>query len=133
MKIALTGDSILQRRLNSRDDETLRPLFDLLRGADVSFTNLEVLPNDFQGDAVLESGGSHFGAPSWILDELVDGGFDLFSTANNHSLDYGIAGLHAAHAQLEKRELLFAGTGRNLEEARRPLSARFFPAWRISS
>ncbi len=62
MKIALTGDSILQRRLNSRDDETLRPLFDLLRGADVSFTNLEVLPNDFQGDAVLESGGSHFGA-----------------------------------------------------------------------
>ncbi|MEP9319720.1 CapA family protein [Pseudomonas sp. LABIM340] len=121
MKIALTGDSILQRRLNSREDETLRPLFDLLRGADVSFTNLEVLPNDFQGDAVLESGGSHFGAPSWVLDELVDGGIDLFSTANNHSLDYGIAGLQAAHAQMDKRELLFAGTGRNLEEARRPV------------
>ena len=31
MKIALTGDSILQRRLNSREDATLRPLFDLIR------------------------------------------------------------------------------------------------------
>ncbi|WEZ88710.1 CapA family protein [Pseudomonas sp. NyZ480] len=121
MKIALTGDSILQRRLHSRDDQALSPLFDLIRAADVSFTNLEVLPNDFAGDPALESGGSHFGAPSWVLDELVEGGFDLFSTANNHSLDYGISGLHAAHEQLRKRELLFAGTGRNLEEARRPV------------
>ncbi|QCI09978.1 CapA family protein [Pseudomonas putida] len=121
MKIALTGDSILQRRLHSRDDQTLSPLFDLIRAADVSFTNLEVLPNDFAGDPALESGGSHFGAPAWVLDELVEGGFDLFSTANNHSLDYGISGLHAAHEQLRKRELLFAGTGRNLEEARRPV------------
>lgn len=121
MKIALTGDSILQRRLNSREDATLRPLFDLIRAADVSFTNLEVLPNDFEGDPALESGGSHFGAPSWILDELVAGGFDLFSTANNHALDYGIAGLHAMHRELDKRELLYAGTGRNLEEARRPV------------
>ena len=121
MKIALTGDSILQRRLNSREDATLRPLFDLIRAADVSFTNLEVLPNDFEGDPALESGGSHFGAPSWILDELVAGGFDLFSTANNHALDYGIAGLHAMHRELDKRELLYTGTGRNLEEARRPV------------
>lgn len=121
MKIALTGDSILQRRLNSREDETLRPLFDLIRAADVSFTNLEVLPNDFEGDPALESGGSHFGAPSWVLDELVQGGFDLFSTANNHALDYSISGLHAMHRELDKRELLYAGTGRNLEEARRPV------------
>lgn len=121
MKIALTGDSILQRRLNSLEDATLRPLFDLIRSADVSFTNLEVLPNDFAGDPALESGGSHFGAPAWILDELVAGGFDLFSTANNHALDYSIAGLHAMHRQLRQRELLYAGTGRNLEEARRPV------------
>ena len=66
MKIALTGDSILQRRLHSRDDQALSPLFDLIRAADVSFTNLEVLPNDFVGDPALDSGGSHFGAPAWV-------------------------------------------------------------------
>src|ERR1043166_1210751 len=93
MKLLLTGDSILQRRLQSRVDGLLSPLFDRVRAADVAFTNLEVLANDYRGDPALESGGSHFGAPAWVLDELVDAGFDLFATATNHSLDYGVSGL----------------------------------------
>ncbi len=44
LRLALTGDSILQRRLLSRTDPVVRPLFDLVRGADLAFTNLEVLP-----------------------------------------------------------------------------------------
>ncbi|MBU6497800.1 MAG: CapA family protein [Rhodospirillales bacterium] len=120
LRLALTGDSIIERRLHTRDDAMLRPLFDLIRGADISFTNLEVLPNDFRGDPALESGGSHFGAPEWVLDELVEAGFDLFATATNHSLDYGIAGLKHALAALDRRRLSHAGMGRNLEDARRP-------------
>jgi hypothetical protein len=89
----LTGDSILQRRLNSREDAELRPLFDKVRAADVAFTNLEGLANDYRGDPAQESGGSHFGAPSWVLDELAAAGFDLFATATNHALDYSISGL----------------------------------------
>jgi poly-gamma-glutamate capsule biosynthesis protein CapA/YwtB (metallophosphatase superfamily) len=119
-RVALTGDSIVQRRLLTQQDAMLRPLFDLIRGADVSFTNLEVLPNDFQGDAVLESGGSHFGAPDWVLDELSEAGFDLFAMATNHSLDYGISGLLRAMQAMERRHLSYAGVGRNLEDARRP-------------
>lgn len=98
----------------------MRPLFDLIRAADVGFTNLEVLPNDFRGHPALESGGSHFGAPAWVLDDLVEAGFDLFAFATNHSLDYGIAGLTHALRELDARGLLHAGCGRNLEEARRP-------------
>ena len=41
----------------------------------MAFTNLEVLPNDYRGDPALESGGSHFGAPAWLLDELQEAGF----------------------------------------------------------
>ena len=93
LSLLLTGDSILQRRLNSRDDAELRPLFDKVRAADVAFTNLEGLANDYRGDPALESGGSHFGAPAWVLDELVAAGFDLFATATNHALDYSISGL----------------------------------------
>jgi poly-gamma-glutamate synthesis protein (capsule biosynthesis protein) len=121
LRLALTGDSIVQRRLLTRRDTTLRPLFDLIRDTDVSFTNLEVVPNDFEGDAVLESGGSHFGAPSWVLDELTEAGFDLFATATNHCIDYGISGLLRGIAALEQRGLSYAGVGRNLEEARRPV------------
>ena len=88
LRLALTGDSIVERRLLTLDDATLRPLFDRVRAADVAFTNLEVLANDYRGDPALESGGSHFGAPAWVLDELSEAGFDLFATATNHALDY---------------------------------------------
>ena len=120
LRLALTGDSIVERRLLTLKDAALRPLFDLIRGADIAFTNLEVLPNDFVGDPALESGGSHFGAPAWVLDELTDAGFDLFAMASNHSLDYGVSGLLRAIEAMEKRGLSFAGVGRNLEDARRP-------------
>ncbi len=121
LSLALTGDSIVQRRLLTRTDDTLRPLFDLIRGADLAFTNLEVLPNDFRGDPALESGGSHFGAPSWVIDELVEAGFDLFAFATNHCLDYSISGLLHSMDALERRGVSYAGVGRNLEDARRPV------------
>src|SRR6478735_4579036 len=120
LSLLLTGDSILQRRLNSRDDAELRPLFDKVRAADVAFTNLEGLANDYRGDPALESGGSHFGAPAWVLDELVAAGFDLFATATNHALDYSISGLVHSIEAMEQRGLSFAGVGRHLEDARRP-------------
>lgn len=119
LTLALTGDSIVHRRLLSTTEAEARELFDIVRGADVSFTNLEVLPNDFRGDPMMESGGSHFGAPSWVLDELAEAGFDLFAAATNHTMDYGISGMTAALEALEARTLTFAGIGRNLEDARR--------------
>src|SRR5437868_4630766 len=120
LRLLLTGDSILQRRLQSTSDPELRPLFDRVRAADIAFTNLEVLANDYRGDPALESGGSHFGAPSWVLDELTEAGFSLFATATNHSLDYSISGLLQSLAAMEARGLSFAGTGRHLDDARRP-------------
>ena len=81
LRLLLSGDSILQRWLRSRDDAALSPLFDRVRAADVSFTKLEVLANDYRGDPALESGGSHFGAPAWVLDELAQAGFSLFAAA----------------------------------------------------
>jgi poly-gamma-glutamate capsule biosynthesis protein CapA/YwtB (metallophosphatase superfamily) len=120
LSLALTGDSILQRRLLSTTDPELRPLFDRIRAADVAFTNLEVLANDFRGDPSQECGGSHFGGPAWVLDELRDAGFDLFAAATNHCLDYSISGLLHTIEALEARGLCFAGIGRNLEAARRP-------------
>ncbi|MBO1075437.1 CapA family protein [Roseomonas marmotae] len=121
LRIALTGDSILMRRLGTLTDPQLRPLFDIVRDADVAFTNLECLPNGYRGDPALESGGSHFAAPPWVIDELVDAGFDLFATATNHCLDYSISGLLAAKEELDRRGVLYAGIGQHLGEARMPV------------
>ncbi|MFT8809024.1 CapA family protein [Gluconobacter sp.] len=120
MKICLTGDSILFRQLNSRTDPRISPLFDMIRACDISFTNLELVPNDFVGDPALDMGGTHFGASSWVLDELSVAGFDLFAAATNHSLDYSISGLRKTLDELNSRRLRYAGIGTHLEDARRP-------------
>ncbi len=120
-RLALTGDSIVMRRISVHQDEPSRRLVDLIRGVDVAFTNLEVLPNDFRGYPAVECGGTHLAAPSWVLDDLLGMGFDLFACANNHSLDYSIEGLVATIEALEQRDVAFAGIGRNLADARMPV------------
>src|SRR5690348_17027675 len=95
LRLALTGDSIITRRTAVHEDAPTRALYDVIRGADVAFTNLEVIPNDFRGYPAVESGGSHLAAHAWVVDELVAMGFDLFACAHNHALDYSIEGLLA--------------------------------------
>lgn len=121
LRLALTGDSIVTRRISIYQDEPTRNLLAAIAGADVAFTNLEVLPNDFRGHPAVESGGSHLAGPSWVLDELIAMGFTLFACANNHSLDYGIEGLLVTIGVLEQRGVAFAGIGRNLAQARMPV------------
>ncbi|HLI51945.1 MAG TPA: CapA family protein, partial [Thermomicrobiaceae bacterium] len=120
LQLLLTGDSMITRHAFVEDDEPTRELLELIRSADLAFTNLEVLPNDFRGYPASECGGTHMAANSWVLDDLISAGFDLVSAATNHALDYSIAGLLAAIEALEARGLPFAGIGRNLAEARMP-------------
>ncbi len=119
MRIALTGDSIVTRR-GLGADPAARPLFDLLRGCDAAFTNIEVVPNGFRGDPGFENDGSHLAAEPAVLDDLMRCGFNLFTAANNHILDYGIAGLRIAMAEMDRRGMVHAGLGETLELARMP-------------
>lgn len=119
-RIALTGDSIITRRVSTSGDPATRALIGALGAADVAFTNLEVIPNDFRGYPAQESGGSHFATHSWVIDDLVAMGFDLFACAHNHALDYSIEGLLAGVEALDARGVAYAGIGRNLGEARLP-------------
>ena len=120
-RLLLSGDSMITRRPTLARDPATRGLRDLIREADLAFTNLEVLPNDFRGFGAAESGGTHLAAHSWVVDELLDMGFDLVSAATNHALDYSIEGLLATIEVLETKGLPFAGIGRNLAEARMPV------------
>ena len=120
LRLALTGDSLITRRITVYEDEPTTRLLKLLREADVAFTNLETVPNNFAGYPVEESGGAHLGAHEWVLDELLAAGINLFATPNNHSLNYAIPGLLALIDILDRRGLAYAGIGRNLGEARMP-------------
>lgn len=119
-RLLLSGDSMITRRPALGRDEATRMLRALVGQSDIAFTNLEVLPNDFRGYPASESGGTHLAAHSWVVDALREFGFNLFSAATNHALDYSIAGLLATLDVLESKGVAFAGIGRNLAEARMP-------------
>lgn len=119
--LALAGDAILTRRLSALDSPRLDATLSRLRDADATVANLEVLPiEEDAGTPAAHSGGTYMRAPPWVLDELAWAGVDLFPAATNHAGDYGHDGMRAAMAELEAREVPFAGLGRTLARARQP-------------
>ena len=92
-RIALTGDSIIDRRISVYDEPGYVQMFDRIRRADAAFTNFEMLIHNFEYPGAPMSGGTYMGAPAWVLDELKWAGFRLFAIANNHSFDFGTEGL----------------------------------------
>ncbi len=123
--MALTGDAIITRRLSPyREPEFLR-MIELLRNADVAFTNLEMLFHDYEPAPSHESGGTYMRAEPALAKELVWAGFDIVSHANNHTGDYGAEGMRLTLKHTVAAGLIGAGAGENLFDAR---EARYFEA-----
>jgi poly-gamma-glutamate capsule biosynthesis protein CapA/YwtB (metallophosphatase superfamily) len=95
-----------------------RPMFADLRPvvatADLAICHLEVpLSRDGRGVASWPS----FNAPPQLATALRWAGYDACSTASNHALDRGPAGVAATLAVLDQAGLRHAGTARNAAEA----------------
>lgn len=120
--MALTGDSILTRRLSVYAEPEFLKLIELLRGADVAFTNLEMLFHDYEPYPMHESGGTYMRAEPALAKELAWAGFDMVSRANNHTGDYGVLGMRLTTRYVAEAGLVQAGVGESLAEAR---EARF--------
>ncbi len=121
--LAITGDTIINRRISVRTEERFLSLIKILRDADVAYTHFESLVHDYEGEEVYpaaEPGHSWMRSPRYVVDELKWAGFDLVSLAANHSLDYSYGGLFSTWKALDGVNLPHAGTGRSLGEAREP-------------
>jgi poly-gamma-glutamate capsule biosynthesis protein CapA/YwtB (metallophosphatase superfamily) len=116
--MALTGDSIITRRISVYTEPAHTKLFDLVRGADASFTNLEMLFHDYEPYPMNESGGTYMRAEPALLKELVWAGFDMVSMANNHTGDYGADGMRITKKHVAAAGLVHAGAGEDLAAAR---------------
>jgi len=75
-------------------------------GADYAVVNLETPVSSTQH----YSGYPCFNAPESYVDALADAGFDLFLTANNHTLDRRDRGLRATVECLDRKNLDHIGT-----------------------
>ncbi len=98
-------------------DTYFEPLEGYLDG-DWVIANLET---PMAGEEAGYSGYPQFNAPEQLADALKQAGFDIVSTANNHSLDRWEAGVRRTIDFLEERGLYHTGTARSEAEAAIPL------------
>ena len=131
LTLALTGDSIIMQRLSVFTEPEFTKLFDLIRGTDAAFTNLETLFHDYEMPPAHESGGTWMRTDPPIIKEIAWAGFDLVSRANNHAGDFGVQGAQITSRYTREAGLVEAGVGNSLSEAR---EARFLetPKGRIA-
>jgi poly-gamma-glutamate capsule biosynthesis protein CapA/YwtB (metallophosphatase superfamily) len=120
LTVALSGDTIITRGALACSTPASRALCSLLRRADVTFTNLEIVAGDHVGHHTSAPLNPTLTADAAVLDELVDIGVDVVSFANNHALNLGVPGMLGTVEQLRRRRLAHAGVGRSLEEASAP-------------
>ncbi len=141
MTIVLVGDAGFNPTDAAVDAKGLRkgravtPFKDMTSGiaheidGDLAFVNLETVVTD-RNDLKPERKGSgqeapfHFRSHPAALKALIDVGFNLFSLANNHAMDYGDQGVeetlyHLAVANSE-RAIAYAGLGGTFDEAIKP-------------
>lgn len=115
---ALTGDSIITRRLSVYVEPAFTQVIELIRSADAAFTNLEMLFHDYEPYASAASGGTYMRAEPALIKDLAWAGFDMVARANNHSGDYGVLGMNLTTKYVAEAGLIQAGVGQSLAEAR---------------
>lgn len=114
-----TGDSFITRHISEDGYDGFEKLRKLIRDHDVRFANLEMTFHRCEGSPAAASGGTWAMTDPSMLDDMRRFGFNLYNTANNHSGDFGEGGVTATIRHLEERGMIFAGTGRTLEDASR--------------
>ena len=116
--LASVGDVIIVRPVSQMNDPALQSVLKLVRDADVGFGNFESLIRD-EHNFVGPLGGSMMGTKE-VAADLKAIGFKLMNRAGNHLVDAGVEGLFETTRLMEQAGLVYAGAGRNLNEARAP-------------
>ncbi|MCA1688306.1 MAG: CapA family protein [Actinobacteria bacterium] len=124
--LALTGDVMLGRGVNetlhaARPEEPWGDALPLLRSADLRITNLECAVTEHRRPWSRTPKVFHFRADPLAVEILRAARVDACSLANNHTLDFEEQGLLDTLAYLEAAGIRYAGAGRDLEEAARPV------------
>jgi len=118
--IALTGDTMLTRKLTPFREEKFLQLREILRGVDAAFANLEGTVHTWDEGTPGITQGTFMTTLPQLLEDLQWLGINMVSCANNHAFDYGEGGVLANIRHLDEAGMAHAGTGKNLAEARAP-------------
>jgi hypothetical protein len=119
--LAFGGDVHFEGAIGSRlaadPGTTFGPIAGVLRRADLAVVNLETAVTDGGTPAPKEF---TFRAPPSAFTALKGAGVDVASMANNHGMDFGVAGLRDSLAAARAARFPVIGIGRDAAEAFRP-------------
>ncbi|MBI4310819.1 MAG: CapA family protein [Chloroflexi bacterium] len=119
ISIALGGDAMITRRMRPFKEDRFLQLVDILRNADATILNLEMLFHDYE-DSWMFSGGTPTRSDPRNIEELKWMGVDAVTTANNHAFDFSEGGFLTTLRHCNEFGLPQAGGGKNMDEARAP-------------
>lgn len=123
-RVLITGDTHLgggrtKELAQKREiDKLFGSFLEQIEGADITIANLES-PVINEGTPTLKT-GPNLKSPRNTLPVLADSGFNLFTLANNHIMDYGVDGLNSTLSECRKFGLNTVGAGQNYKEAEMP-------------
>ena len=122
-KLAAVGDCIISRPLTPfmQSDEQFSKAVQILQESDAAVGNLETTileMSHFKGHPYSWDGDWTLLTEPQVAKDLAMMGFDLFSRANNHVMDWGIEGLRETSQWLAQAGLIHAGAGENEALAR---------------
>jgi len=115
-----TGDAFITRHIPHEGYDGYEDICECIKQHDVKFSNLEMTFHNQEGVPAAVSGGTWAMADPALLDDIKAMGFNIYNTANNHSCDYSHGGVLATIKNLKERDMIFSGTGKNLQDASRP-------------
>lgn len=127
----LPHESIIRRAAMDANGQgyDFRPMLSgvksVVAGADLAICHMETV---YGPDGGPYTGYPAFKSPPEVAPALKETGYDSCSTASNHSLDDGPAGLRRTLDALDKAGVRHAGSARSAEEAARPTLLRAGPA-----
>lgn len=120
---AAAGDMIYGLPMLGRGDAGIEAVAKVVRGADAALANQEgsILDiENFQGYLEAQNGGGYPVGKPELAKDIAGLGFDFANKANNHSSDFGLAGLLATRKYLQDAGLKTPGVGDNRFLARAP-------------
>lgn len=119
--LVATGDSLIFQRISIFKEDEFLKLREIIKQGDLSFNNFETIIPGTKGIPRHKTDPTAWmTSPKFVLDELLWMGINMFSLANNHSMDYSDGGLIETKKIFDEAGVLNAGTGQNLSEARKP-------------
>ncbi len=126
--LSAVGDCIVSRPLShyAERDEAVASALKLLQESDATYGNLEtniIEMREFKGYPYSWDGDWTLASDPAVAKDLPRMGFDLFSRANNHAMDWGLEGMRETSRFLNENGLTYAGTGESAGIAR---SAQYF-------